>query len=158
MKARESKCQISQNDIFLMKFSEFYLCFHNSCELWHTYTRECKLQSVRVLFTFYEKLITKKGKTLNCSSPPPPAKDVDFSALSCLFINFLQHLRFHKRLCTYSFIVGKLYNSLSVINTQIPWDRYRDTRSFEVKWSRGVGGGNSHTKKDGNTRRLAFRV
>ena len=27
MSARENKCQISQNDMFHMKFSEFYLCF-----------------------------------------------------------------------------------------------------------------------------------
>ena len=34
MGARENKCQISQNDILRMKFSEFYLCFHISCEIY----------------------------------------------------------------------------------------------------------------------------
>ena len=29
----ENKCQISQNDILHMKFLEFYLCFHNFCEI-----------------------------------------------------------------------------------------------------------------------------
>ena len=33
MGARENVCQISQNDILHMKFSEFYLCFHNSYEI-----------------------------------------------------------------------------------------------------------------------------
>ena len=33
MSARENECQISQNYILHMKFSEFYLCFHNSCEI-----------------------------------------------------------------------------------------------------------------------------
>ena len=33
MRARENKCQILQNDILHMKFSEIYLCFHNSCEI-----------------------------------------------------------------------------------------------------------------------------
>jgi len=33
MGARENKCQISQNYILHMKFSEFYLCFHNSYEI-----------------------------------------------------------------------------------------------------------------------------
>ena len=39
MKARENKCQISQNDILHMKFSEFYLYFHNSCEIWHLFSQ-----------------------------------------------------------------------------------------------------------------------
>ena len=33
MRVRENKCQFSQNDILHLKFSEFYLCFHNSCEI-----------------------------------------------------------------------------------------------------------------------------
>ena len=33
MEARENECQISQNYILQMKFSEFYLCNHNSCEI-----------------------------------------------------------------------------------------------------------------------------
>ena len=31
----ENKCQISQNDVLHMKFSQFYLCFHNSSEIWY---------------------------------------------------------------------------------------------------------------------------
>ena len=31
--------QISQNYILHMKFSEFYLFFHNSCEIWHAFSR-----------------------------------------------------------------------------------------------------------------------
>ena len=31
MGAQENECQISQNYILHMKFSEFYLCNHNSC-------------------------------------------------------------------------------------------------------------------------------
>ena len=33
MGAQENECQISQNYIFHMKFSEIDLCFHNSCEI-----------------------------------------------------------------------------------------------------------------------------
>ena len=33
------KCQISQNGILHMKFSEFYLCFLNSCPIWHLFSR-----------------------------------------------------------------------------------------------------------------------
>ena len=29
----------SQNDVFNMKFSEFYLCFRYSCEIWHLFSR-----------------------------------------------------------------------------------------------------------------------
>ena len=39
MRARENKCQISQTDILNMKSSEFHLCFHNSCEIWHLFSR-----------------------------------------------------------------------------------------------------------------------
>ena len=34
MAARENECQILQNYILHMKFSELYLCFHNCCEIW----------------------------------------------------------------------------------------------------------------------------
>ena len=33
MGIRENEFQISQNYILHKKFSEFYLCFHNSCEI-----------------------------------------------------------------------------------------------------------------------------
>ena len=33
MRTRENKCQISQNDILHVNFSEFCLCFHTSCEM-----------------------------------------------------------------------------------------------------------------------------
>ena len=33
MAAQENECQISQNYILHKKFSEFYLCFHSSCEI-----------------------------------------------------------------------------------------------------------------------------
>ena len=33
MGAEENECQISQNYTLHIKFSEFYLCFHNSCEI-----------------------------------------------------------------------------------------------------------------------------
>ena len=36
MGVRENQFQISQNYILHMKFSEFYLCYHNSCEIWHS--------------------------------------------------------------------------------------------------------------------------
>ena len=38
MGAPENECQISQNYILLTKFSEFYLYFHNSCEIWHSFS------------------------------------------------------------------------------------------------------------------------
>ena len=33
MGAHENKCQISENFILNIKFSEFYLCFYNSYEI-----------------------------------------------------------------------------------------------------------------------------
>ena len=42
MGARENKSQISQNDILHMKFSEFYLRFLNSREIWHLFSRALK--------------------------------------------------------------------------------------------------------------------
>ena len=41
MRARQNKCPISQNDTLHMKLSEFYLTqvFHNSCEIWHSFSR-----------------------------------------------------------------------------------------------------------------------
>ena len=38
MGARENECQISQNYIIHMTFSEFWLCNHNSCEIWHSFS------------------------------------------------------------------------------------------------------------------------
>ena len=35
MGTRENECQISQNYIFHVKF---YLCFHNSCDIWHSFS------------------------------------------------------------------------------------------------------------------------
>ena len=42
MEAQENKSQISQNDILHMKFSEFYLRFLNSREIWHLFSRALK--------------------------------------------------------------------------------------------------------------------
>ena len=39
MGTRENECQISQSYIVHMKFSEFYLCNHNSCEILHSFSR-----------------------------------------------------------------------------------------------------------------------
>ena len=39
MEARENECEISQNYILHMKFSEFFLCFQNSCEIWQSFSR-----------------------------------------------------------------------------------------------------------------------
>ena len=55
MGARENECQISQNYILHMKFSEFYLCNHNSCEIWHSFSRT----SLRdFLWCYYRWFIT----------------------------------------------------------------------------------------------------
>jgi len=35
MGARENKFQISQNEILHIKIYLFYLCLHNSCEIWN---------------------------------------------------------------------------------------------------------------------------
>ena len=55
MEALENKCLRSQKDILHMKFSEFYLCFHNSCELWHLFSR---VPVRNCLWCYYRKLIT----------------------------------------------------------------------------------------------------
>ena len=39
MGARENECQISQIYILHMKYLEFYLCNHNSREIWHSFSR-----------------------------------------------------------------------------------------------------------------------
>ena len=55
MSARENECQISQNYILHMKCSKFYLCFHNSCEIWPS----CSRATVRnFLWCYYRWLIT----------------------------------------------------------------------------------------------------
>ena len=44
-----------QNYIFHMKFSEYYLCFHNSCEIWHLFSRT---PMKNFLWCYYRWLIT----------------------------------------------------------------------------------------------------
>ena len=39
MGVRENECQMSENYILDINFSEFYLYFHNSCEFWHSFSR-----------------------------------------------------------------------------------------------------------------------
>ena len=39
MGTRENECQISQNYILHMKFSEFYLWNLSSCQIWHSFSR-----------------------------------------------------------------------------------------------------------------------
>ena len=39
MGAQENECQISENYVFHMRFSELYQCFHNSCEIWQSSSR-----------------------------------------------------------------------------------------------------------------------
>ena len=55
MGARENECQILQSYILHMKFSEFYLCFHNSCEICHSFSRTSKRIILRC---YYRWLIT----------------------------------------------------------------------------------------------------
>ena len=52
--ARQNDCQISQNYILHMKFSEFFLCFHNSCEIWHSFSQTSMRNS---LWCYYGWLI-----------------------------------------------------------------------------------------------------
>ena len=53
--SRENECQISQNYILHMKFLEFYLYNHNSCEIWHLFSRT----SMRnFLWCYYRWFIT----------------------------------------------------------------------------------------------------
>ena len=58
MGARENEFQISQNYILHMKFSEFYLCFHNSCEIWHSFSWASMRNS---LWCYYRWLSTSLG-------------------------------------------------------------------------------------------------
>ena len=59
MSGRENECQVSQNYILHMKFSEFYLCFHNSYE-------KCKKECNMLLKLFwYKVLVHSKLKLLN---------------------------------------------------------------------------------------------
>ena len=53
--SRENECQISQNYILHMKFLEFYLYNHNSCDIWHLFSRT----SMRnFLWCYYRWFIT----------------------------------------------------------------------------------------------------
>ena len=47
MGAQEHKCQTPQNDILHMKSTEFYLRFHNSCEIWPSFSRAWKKASLK---------------------------------------------------------------------------------------------------------------
>ena len=47
MGARENECQISQNYILHMKFSEFYRCFHNFCEISHSFNTSLALEQCK---------------------------------------------------------------------------------------------------------------
>ena len=42
MEVRENEYQISQNYFLHMKFSEFYLCNHDSCEIWRSFSQTSK--------------------------------------------------------------------------------------------------------------------
>ena len=55
----ENVFQISQNYILHIKFSEFYLCFHNSCEIWYSFSRA---PIKNFLWCYYRWLITSHGK------------------------------------------------------------------------------------------------
>ena len=69
---RENKCQILQNDILHMKFSEFYLCFHNSCEIWHLFSRAPMRISIYTLSDLGDlsNLIGSLSRTIQQYSPP----------------------------------------------------------------------------------------
>ena len=55
MGVRENECQISQNYILHINFSEFYQCFQNSCEFWHSFSRS---PMKNFLWCYYRWLIT----------------------------------------------------------------------------------------------------
>ena len=52
-RTRENECQISQNYILRMKFSEFYPCFHSSCETWLSFDSRKKFCLVLLQITDY---------------------------------------------------------------------------------------------------------
>ena len=58
MGARENECQISQNYIIDMKFSEFFLRFHNSFEIWHSFSQT---PMRNFLWCYYRRLIISLG-------------------------------------------------------------------------------------------------
>ena len=62
MGAQENECQISQNYIFHIKISEFYLCFHNSCEIWHSLSWT---PMRKFTWCYYRWLITSLGLKKN---------------------------------------------------------------------------------------------
>ena len=59
MGTRENECQISQNYILLMKFSEFYLYFHNSCEIWRLFSLTLAL-SITLKWQMLERVAVNK--------------------------------------------------------------------------------------------------
>ena len=70
MGGRENECQISQNYILHMKFSELYLCNHNSCEIGHSFSRTSRrnflfhlkpLKNVKKNAAFFNWIILVQG-------------------------------------------------------------------------------------------------
>ena len=63
---RENECQFSQNYIFYMDFSEIYLGFHNSCEIWHSFSRTPMRNFLWCYFRWLiTSLVLQKCKTEN---------------------------------------------------------------------------------------------
>ena len=112
MAARENECQISQNDILHMKFSEFYLCFHNSCEFWHLFSR---VPIRNCLWCYYRKLITSIVLE-NCKKNN-----------AILFLLFWYKVFVHSVLKLFNFLVDSVLNS------------YLSQGAFRLPFERGAG-------------------
>ena len=114
MGARENKCKRSQTwDILNMKFSEFYLCFHNSCELWHLFSRA----PIRnCLWCYYRKLITSIALLKSVKKKN-----------AMLFILFWYKVFVHSILKLLNFLVDSVLNS------------YLSQGAFRLPFGRGAG-------------------
>ena len=112
MGALENKCRRSQKDILHTTFSEFYLCFHNSCEFWHLFSR---VPIRNCLWCYYRKLITSIALE-NCKKNN-----------AILFLLFWYKVFVHSVLKLFNFLVDSVLNS------------YLSQEAFRLPFGRGAG-------------------
>ena len=77
-------CQCSQNYILHMKFLELYLCFHNSCEIWRSFSRTPKRN---FLWCYYASVNSSCAQ-----ATPPQATAGNLPAFSAPGVGHLQIL------------------------------------------------------------------
>ena len=137
MDARENECQVLQNYILHIKFSEFYLCFHNSYEIWNPFSRT---PMRNFLWCYYTQSINQSIRQFinvmgwGCTDHPSQrlmykthdSKDTKSIKIQCIWIK----------------IILKDHRCMKTNNNNIRW-HFR-TRAKHRLWERLSGGETSH--------------